>query len=85
MIELLKEARREAEAYRDAFWDDFLDGKSDPELYTRPLLPWEGEHFTECAICGLAFDMRDLDQVAAHEHNGPSLSSGILGARDANQ
>lgn len=28
------------------------------------------EHFLKCRTCGEYFDMRDLSQVAEHEHSG---------------
>lgn len=37
------------------------------------------EHTMECQVCGEGFDMRDLDQVMAHEHDGPVLATGIRG------
>jgi hypothetical protein len=39
----------------------------------------DSEHFMECGICGAMFDMRDMDQVMAHEHDGPKLATGIRG------
>jgi hypothetical protein len=32
--------------------------------------PTEGDHFLKCPGCGEWFDMRDLDQVIDHIHDG---------------
>jgi len=37
------------------------------------------EHFMNCNTCGLPFDMRDLDQVIAHEHQELREATGIRG------
>ena len=37
------------------------------------------EHACECKGCGEVFDMRHLDQVMAHEHDGPHEATGIVG------
>ena len=37
------------------------------------------EHTMNCGVCGKPFDMRDLDQVVAHEHHGPRLATGVYG------
>lgn len=37
------------------------------------------EHTMVCRGCGEAFDMRELDQVVAHEHGGPALATGVRG------
>lgn len=38
------------------------------------------EHYTNCGTCGLPFDMRDFDQLVAHEHGGLREATGIIGA-----
>lgn len=37
----VKEARREAEEWRDADWDSRMGDHPDAECHTKPLLPWE--------------------------------------------
>ena len=41
----------------------------------------DSRHFMDCRTCGEPFDMRDLDQVIAHEHDGPHEVTGIVGER----
>jgi len=36
-------------------------------------------HHMRCGSCGQPFDMRDFDQVIAHEHDGPKEATGIHG------
>lgn len=38
-------------------------------------------HHMHCRTCGEVFDMRELDQVVAHEHDGPHEAAGIVGRR----
>ena len=40
----------------------------------------DSAHMMKCRTCGLPFDMRDLDQVIAHEHEGPHEVTGIRGS-----
>lgn len=37
------------------------------------------EHVHLCRRCGLPFDMRELDQVLAHEHSGPREAINTIG------
>jgi len=40
-------------------------------------------HIMDCKVCGLPFDMRELDQVMAHEHDALHEATGIIGERKA--
>ena len=47
---------------------------------TKGYLP-EARHYMLCRGCGQTFDMRQLDQVMAHEHDGLREATGITGER----
>ena len=61
------------------WWRSRHDGW--PTIAEVPGIRDEARHFMLCGKCGGSLDMRDLDQVIAHEHDGPHEALGIVGER----
>jgi len=53
-----------------------MHAQADADQARHDALP---DHWMECSVCDQPFDMRELDQVIVHEHDGPRLATGIRG------